>query len=150
MPLGVPGHTQPGWRHGVRGHSQMAAPRHSQTGRDCAGSRTPGGWAMLGPKQRSTQLKPPVHYAFLNTHTRARTHTHRQTDIHTMGFPGGSDGKESACNAGDLGSVLGLGRSPGEENGNPPQYSCLDNTMDRGAWWATVRGVTKSGTWLRD
>ena len=65
----------------MRGHSQMAAPRHSQTGRDCAGSRTPGGWAMLGPKQRSTQLKPPVHYAFLNTHTRARTHTDRQTYI---------------------------------------------------------------------
>ena len=83
VPLGAPGHTQPGWRHGVRGHSQMAVPRHSQTGRDCAGSRTPGGRAMLGAEQRSTQLKPPVHYAFLNTHTRVHTHTHtvRQTDI---------------------------------------------------------------------
>ena len=60
----------------MRGHSQMAVPRHSQTGRDCAGSRTPGGRAMLGPEQRSTQLKPPVHYAFLNTHTRVHTHTH--------------------------------------------------------------------------
>ena len=51
-----------------------------------------------------------------------------------MGFPGGSDGKESACNAGDLSSIPGLGRSPEEGNGNPLQYSCLENSMDRGAW----------------
>ena len=63
-----------------------------------------------------------------------------------MGFPGGSDGKESACNAGDLGSVPGLGRSPGEENGNPLQYSCQENSMDRGAWRATVHRVAKSQT----
>ena len=50
-----------------------------------------------------------------------------------QGFPGGSDGKESACNAGDLGSIPGSGRSPGEENGNPLQYSCLENPMDREA-----------------
>ena len=49
-------------------------------------------------------------------------------------FPGGSDGKASACNAGDLGSIPGLGRSPGEGNGNPLQYSCLENSIDRGAW----------------
>ena len=49
---------------------------------------------------------------------------------------GGSDSKESACNAGDLGLILGLGRSPGEGNGNPLQYSCLEIVMDRGAWWA--------------
>ena len=61
------------------------------------------------------------------------------------GFPGGSDGKESGCNAGDLGSIPGLGRSPGEGNGNPLQYSCLENPMDR-AWWATAHGVAKSGT----
>jgi len=59
---------------------------------------------------------------------------------------GGSDGNESACNMGDLGSILGLGRSPGEENGNPLQYSCLENSMGRGAWWATVHRVTKSQT----
>ena len=52
--------------------------------------------------------------------------------------------KASACNAGDLGSVPGLGRSPGEGNGNPSQYSCLENSMDGGAWWAIVHGVTKS------
>ena len=51
-----------------------------------------------------------------------------------MDFPGGSDGKASADNAGDLGSILGLGRSPGEGNGNPLQYSCLENPMDGGAW----------------
>ena len=60
-------------------------------------------------------------------------------------FPHSSVGKESACNAGDLGSIPGLGRSPGEGNGNPRQYSCLENPMDRGAWWATVHGVTRVG-----
>ena len=53
--------------------------------------------------------------------------------------------KESACNAGDLGSIPGLGRSPGEGNGNPLQYSCLENPMDRGAWLATVHGVERAG-----
>ena len=67
-----------------------------------------------------------------------------------MGFPGGSDGKESACNAGDLGSIPGLGRSPREGNDNPLQYTCLENPMGRGAWQATVHGVTKSWTWLSD
>ena len=58
-------------------------------------------------------------------------------------FPGGSDGKESACSAADLGSIPGSGRSPGEGNGNPLQYSCLENPMDRGAWRATVHGVAR-------
>ena len=60
--------------------------------------------------------------------------------------PGGSDGKASAYNAGDLGSIPGLGRSPGEGNGNPLQYSCLENPMDQGAWWATVYEFAKSRT----
>ena len=59
-------------------------------------------------------------------------------------IPGGSDGKESACNAGDLGSIPGSGRSPGEGKGYPVQYSCQENPMDRGAWQATVHGVAKS------
>ena len=59
-------------------------------------------------------------------------------------FPGGSDGKASAYNVGDLGSIPGLGRSPGEGNGNLLQYSCLKNPLDRGAWYATVHGVTES------
>ena len=63
-------------------------------------------------------------------------------------LPGGSEDKASACNAGDLGSIPGLGRSPGEGIGNPLQYSCLENPMDRGAWWATVHGVAKSRTRL--
>ena len=63
-----------------------------------------------------------------------------------MGFPSSIDSKASACNIGDLGSIPGLGRSPGEGNGNPLQYSCLENPIDRGAWWATVHGITKSQT----
>ena len=61
-----------------------------------------------------------------------------------MGFPGGSDSKESACNEGDLGSIPGWGKSPGERNGYSLQYSCLGNSMDRGVWRATVNGVAKS------
>ena len=67
-----------------------------------------------------------------------------------LGFPGGSDSKELACNAGDLGSIPGSGRSPGEGNGNSLQYSCLENPMDRGAWWAIVHMVTKSQTRLTE
>ena len=58
-------------------------------------------------------------------------------------FPGGSDGKESACNAGDLGSVPGLGRSPGEGSGYPLQYSCLENSIDIGAWQTVVHWIIK-------
>ena len=65
-------------------------------------------------------------------------------------LPGGSGVKGSACNAGDLGSISGSGRSPGEGNGNPLQYSCLENPTDRGAWQATVHGVAKSWTRLSD
>ena len=61
-------------------------------------------------------------------------------------FPGGSDGKASACNVGDSGLIPGSGRSPGEGNGNLLQYSYLENLTDRGAWWATVHGVAKSRT----
>ena len=60
-----------------------------------------------------------------------------------QGFPGGSESKESVCNAGDPGSIPGLRRFPGERNVNPLQYSCLENPMDRRAWWATVYGVAK-------
>ena len=67
-----------------------------------------------------------------------------------MGFPGGSDGKESACNVGDLGTIPGSGRSPGGGHGNRLQYSCLENPMDRGAWQTTAHRVTKSQTGLSD
>ena len=85
-------------------------------------------------------------------------HNWAHTRTHTIGhylaikwcFPGGSEVKASACNAGDLGSIPGSGRFPGEGNGNPLQYSCLENPMGGGAWWATVHGVAKSQTWLND
>ena len=67
-----------------------------------------------------------------------------------MGFLGGSDGKEPVCNAGDPGSIPESGRCPGEGNGNPLQYPCLENSMDRGAWQATVHVATKSQTLLRN
>ena len=66
-----------------------------------------------------------------------------------LGLPSGSDGEESACNAGDVGLTPGSGRSPGERNGNPLQYSCLEKPMDRGAWWAIVHRVAKSRTQLK-
>ena len=67
-----------------------------------------------------------------------------------QGFPGGSDGKESVCNAGDPGSTAGLGRSAEEGNGYLVQYFCLENSMDRGAWWTIVHGVPASQTQLND
>ena len=67
-----------------------------------------------------------------------------------LDFSDGSDGKESACNAGDSGLILGSGRSPGEGNGSPLQYSCPENSIDRGAWWAIVHGITKSRIQLSD
>ena len=63
----------------------------------------------------------------------------------SSGFPDVSDGKEAACNAGDLASIPGLGRAPGKGNGNPLQYPCLENSMDRRTWWAIVHGVQRVG-----
>ena len=65
-----------------------------------------------------------------------------------MVIPSGSDGKEFICNAGDVGSIPRLGRSPGGGNGHPLQYSGLENSMDRGTWWSTVHGVAKSQSWV--
>ena len=74
---------------------------------------------------------------------------HMQNIIYIISsFPGGSDSKESACNSGDLGLSPWSGRSPGEGNGSPLQYSCLESSMDRGAWWATARGVPYNWTQL--
>ena len=92
----------------------------------------------------STGQGPYLSHSFppyLNTycHTRAFNSKHL---IHS--FSGGSDSKESACHVGELGSILGSGRSPGEGNGNPLQYSCVEKSMDRGAWWATVHGLAES------
>ena len=70
----------------------------------------------------------------LSTELTQKEKIKNQNKTVTMGFPGGSDIKEYACNAGDLGSIPGLERSPGEGNGYPLQYSCLENSMDRGGW----------------
>ena len=77
-------------------------------------------------------------------------HSSKASILWHSAFPGGSESRESACNVGDLGLIPGSGRSPGEGNGSPFPYSCLENSMDRGAWWATVQGAAKSWTWLSD
>ena len=79
-----------------------------------------------------------------------RTESDTTEVTYQNGFPGSLDSKASAYNAGDPGPIPGSGRSLGEGNGNPLQYSCLENPMDRGAWWATVHGVAKSRTQLSD
>ena len=88
--------------------------------------------------------KPSLHVHVIAT----GSYENRKRILIAYGFPCSSDGKESACNAGDLGSIPGSGRSPGEENGNPLQYSSLENSIDKGAWQATVYGVAKSWTQL--
>ena len=81
-------------------------------------------------------------------HTHSHANTSKRLVIFVTDFPAGSDSKASACHAGDLGSIPGLGRFPGEGNGNSLQHACLENSMDRGAWWATAHGVAKSRTRL--
>ena len=80
----------------------------------------------------------------------AGKYTYFEILVKNSGFPGGSDSKESACSAGDLDSIPGSGRSPGEGIGYPLHYSYLENSMNRGAWRATVHGVAKSWTQLSD
>ena len=93
-------------------------------------------------------MNPPQAYmCFLIVLTESSLFKNRATILPSllrrMGFPGGSDGKESACNSEDAGSIPGSGRSPGEGNGNPLQYFCLENPMDRETWQAIVHGVAK-------
>ena len=103
-------------------------------------------------------IHPPVEFLFplMGILSLSALHSPVSKDViwpgfpHSLGFPHSSVGKESACNAGDPGSVPGLGRSPGEGNGNPLQYPCLENPRDRGAWRAIVHGVAKSQTRLSD
>ena len=125
----------------------------------------PTSWSLYqGGHQtrKSRRLLKKAHYRlFITTNVpRNNTNFHLQIDnsqqvggekaIENMCFPGGSDSKESACDAGDLGSIPGWARSPGEGNGYPLQCAGLENSMDRGAWQVTVRGVAKSQTWLGD
>ena len=100
---------------------------------------------MLRPRTSLTVKLSSVNWKIISRYTRIRVVT---VFTSGWGFPGGSEVKASAYNAGDPYSIPGLGRSPGEGNGNPLQYSCRENPMDRGAWQATVHGVAKSRTWL--
>ena len=103
--------------------------------------------SLITSNKRRSHSPPPFHsstFSLLNT-TLITPLVFSPYD-----FPGGSDGKASVYNAGDLGSIPGLGRSPGEGNGNPLQDYCLENPMNRRAWQATVHGVAKSRTQLSD
>ena len=104
--------------------------------------------AAWGPEARS--LARMTWVCFLSLLVKKAIAECLQQTSHCVGFPDGSVGKESTCNAGIWGSIPGLGTPPGEGKGNPLHYSCLGNPMDRGAWWATVHGVTKSQTWLSE
>ena len=95
-------------------------------------------YRLKNPMDRGA-LQSTVHSVPESQKTEATLHTHYLY----LGFPGGSDGKEIACNMGDLGSIPGLGRSPGEGCGNLLQYCCLENPMDKGVWQATFHGVAK-------
>ena len=77
------------------------------------------------------------------------SHINCLASLYSLGLPCGSDGKESTCNAGDLGPIPGLGTSLGGEHSNPLQYVCLENPMDRGAWWAIVNRVAQSRILLK-
>ena len=102
---------------------------------------------LMNEKVLYTSPRPP----FFNKETEAKKDLGSYLTVQgLLGFPSGSDHKESACNAGDSGSIPGLGRSPGEENGKPLQCSFLENPMDRGAWWAIVHRVRKSRTQVSD
>ena len=104
----------------------------------------------LGHGQKKKKKRREV-YLFGNTNKGiTELKTFRSVSYRIEGFPGGSEVKASASHAGDPGLIPGLGRSPGEGNGNPLQYSCLENPVDEGAWRATVHGVTKSQTQLSD
>ena len=100
-------------------------------------------------KRRELLIHPTMWVGLKNSVLSSRNQTQEYilcNCLYKKSFPGGSDGKESACNAEDLGLIPGLGRSPGEGNGNPLQYSCLENSMDRGDWRAIAHGLTKSQT----
>ena len=102
-------------------------------------------------KRRELLIHPTMWVGLKNSVLSSRNQTQEYilcNCLYKKSFPGGSDGKESACNAEDLGLSPGSGRSPGEGNGFPLQCSFLENAMDRGAWWATVLGVTKRLDWV--
>ena len=99
-------------------------------------AQRPGATTVTGSQQQGSESQRPISQSW-----RAPPVSQGSLDL-----PGDSDGNEFVCSAGDPGSVPGSGRAPGEGKGNPLHYSCLENSMDRGAWWATVHGVSKSRT----
>ena len=105
----------------------------------------------LWPSPCDILCPPTTHTQFFFTKTKFSLVTMFATQsVYVPMLPWGLDGKESVCSAGDPGLIPGLGRSPGEGNGNPLQYSCLANSMDRGAWWAAVHRVTRNWIHLSD
>ena len=104
-------------------------------------------YCVLGGRKKTSHLLTDKLYVHVLKRKHWKSYVCISVSIR-MGFPSWLSGKESAYNADDVGWVPGLGRSSGEGNGNPLQYSCLGNPMDRGAWRAAVHGVTKSRTWL--
>ena len=125
----------------------------SSVGRDCGYDAMSFTWLVYVVWQRwwDNQHITLCYYVGQKVHSSSAVRWYRKTWVNFLAkFPGGSDHKLSARNAGDMGSIPGLGRSPGEGNGNPLQYSCLENPMDRGAWWAIVHRVTKSRKRLSD
>ena len=167
-----------GWRRGLRESSRPAQPgrcsfsrkegsygfpplRSGKDGTRCGGAMCTGrmgeaGRALPHPRAESGPVPTPLPTGQWESQTcfrrvgRLRPYSHiAWTPFLLGGFPPGvSDSKESACSAGDPGSIPGLGRCPGGGHDNPLQYSCLENLMDRGVWRATVHGVAKSQTWL--
>ena len=141
-------------------HTWLGDSAHEDTlsGRQClpgqSGRDRHGDARELRPQGRGWRMtplgtpSPKEGHGPLASRTPARTPGVQPCLSRSWGFPGGSAGKDSACNAGGPGLIPGLGRSPGEGNDNPLQYSCLGNPMNRGAWWATVHGIAKSRTRL--
>ena len=114
-------------------------------------SRLSGGVRCVGQQSQLLCLTPRIQPLLPGVlHGMVQSRLLWTTVSSDVGFPGGSDGKASVCNAGDPGSVPRLGRSPGEGNGYPLQYSCLESSMDRGAWSAIVHWIEKSQTRLSD
>ena len=105
---------------------------------------------QLSPEGPSSFLTSSKAFEILNMSLHLILEDPLRSAIVPLGFPGGSEGRESACSAGDLGLIPRSGRSPGEDNDCPIQYFCLENSMDRGAWLATVQEVAKSWTRLSD
>ena len=124
----------------MNGIVQALAKRHERVSLS-----RPVGYLLGVPKTHQDYPTPPTLFWLLFFHFPSSS---PQFILMTHPLPGGSECKEPACNGGDLGCIPGLGRSPGEGNGYLLQYSCLEKTIDWGAWWAIVQGVAKSQTWL--